>query len=69
MNINKKNGIIWKHLQTKVQVYTYYSDYHILTIVEKDLALHNTTVSALSCITLQSCTITIMYCVTMSLHI
>ena len=69
MNINKKNGIILKHLQTKVQVYTYYFNYHILTIVEKNLALHNMTVSALSCITLQSCTITIMYCVTMSLHI
>ena len=62
-----KNGIIWKQLQTKV--YTYDSDYHILTIVEKDLALHIMIVSALSCITLQSCTITIMYCVTMSPHI
>ena len=69
MNINKKNGITWKHFQTKVQVYNYDSDYHILTIVEKDLAFHNTTFSALSCITLQSCTITIMYCVTMSPHV
>ena len=64
-----KNGVTKKHFQTKVQVYNYYSDYHILTIAEKDLALHNTTFSALSYITLQSCTITIMYCVTMSPYV
>ena len=69
MNINKRNGMIWKHLQTKVEVYTYDFNYHILTIVEKNLALPNPTVSALSCIILQSCTITMMYCVTMSFHI
>ena len=51
MNVNKKMELHKKQLQTKVQVYTYYFNYHILTIVENNLALHNTPVSGLSSIT------------------
>ena len=53
----------------KVQVYNYFSDHHILTISVTDLALHNTTISSVSCMRMEWCTTTVMYCVTMSPHV
>ena len=53
MNINKSHEITVKHFQMKVQVYNYYSDHHICTIAERDLALHNTTFSSVSCMRLE----------------
>ena len=42
MNIKKSHEITVKHSLMKLQVYNYFSDHHILTISETDLALHNT---------------------------
>ena len=53
MNINKSHEITIKHSQMKVQVYNYFSDQHILTILKTDLALHNTTFSSVSCMRLE----------------
>ena len=69
MNINKSHEITAKHFKMKVQVYNYDSDHHILTIAETDLALQKTTFSLLSCMRLEWCTTTVMYCVTMSPHV
>ena len=69
MNINKSHEITVKHFQMKVQVYNYYSDYHICTIAERDLALHNTTFSSVSCMRLEWCSTAVTYCVTMSPHV
>ena len=53
MNIDKSHEITVKHSQMKVKVYNYFSDHHILTISETDLALHNTTFSSVSCMRLE----------------
>ena len=69
MNINKKTELYRNTFRQKYKYITSTLITIYLQLLKKDLALHNTIFSALSCITLQSCTITIMYCVTMSPHV
>ena len=44
---------VLSEFEYQLQLYNYYSDHHICTSAERDLALHNTTFSSLSCMRLE----------------